>query len=206
MMKEKVTCHLCGLDFYPHTIIYHDDRAYCYMCDFDYLVERMAEKRVIRMPSYFVNKQHFFNFQLLFTQIYSKNGDPFDYILAAYINGIPAIFNIYPREHSVFVDIPFIWQYNWHVYHFIDKHNEFYRVSVNLDRVPPVKNVYVKRLEKDYQILLELGHFLMSRDERLRIFGFHTIEDYMKYISNELTAAGNQVLNEIFSFYCKGAR
>lgn len=205
MSNKKITCDFCGLDFYSHTIIYHEERAYCYMCDFQYMIEQMAEKKTIQMPSYFLNRSHYLNYQYLFTQVYSKVADPFDYVLAAYINGIPSIFNIYPKEYSIFAEIPFIWQFNWQVFQFIKKNDEFYRITLNSNAVLPDKNIYVRRLEKDYQLILESGHFLMSWDEQLRILGFQSIEEYREYISEQLSAAGIKIMNEIFNFFCKGA-
>lgn len=199
MKQEKITCDLCRLDFYAHTITYHGDLAYCYMCDFQFMVDQMAEESTVWMPSYFISKNHYHNFEYLFTQVYSKCADPFDYRLAAYINGLPAIFNIYPKQYPIFIKFPFLWQFNWRIFHILKNSYEKYYIDIDRE-IEKEKNCIVNKLNKEYQLILESG-YLLSQTDSLQYHGFLTVEEYKKHVSNQLSISGQRILKEIFKIH-----
>lgn len=158
MTNEKITCCSCGLNFFADTITFHNKKAYCHICDLQYITDELAQEKSVRLPGYFINEKHYYNF-LELMQLYEKYSDPFQYKMAAYINGIPAIFSLYPKQHSIFIDLPFLWQFDWYVYELIKNNTRHYHIQM---KDPLVKNTVVKQLISDYQILLETGQELFN--------------------------------------------
>lgn len=196
MKKEKITCDQCGIDFHAHSIIQHNNKAYCHMCDFQFVIDQLAETKSIHMPSYFINKQHYRNFMTL-THFYSKVADPFEYKIAAYINAIPSIFDIYPKQHSLFIENPLIWQFDWNIYQFVNHEDQQYFVDLN----PLKQNIAVNKLIEDYQLILKTGYHLFTWKDFEDLITTE-IETYKDHTIKQLNAASSRhVVEEIFELH-----
>jgi hypothetical protein len=200
--QKKVVCTLCGLKYFKHTITVHEDKPYCPICEVDYLTENMQKSSAIRMPGFFINQQHYKNYLDLLINTYAPIKQDPNFVLAAYINGIPALYNIYPKEEQVFRDVPFMWQFNWRVFHINIEENIQSRVYV--DKFPEQNN-FILSLNDDCKLLIGLGHMLNSSIEPFHVESLLTFEKYRLSVFPTLSYSGKEMMNQIFNFYlCEG--
>lgn len=193
--SQKIECCCCGLDYPESVINYHLGKPFCSICSLDHLVEMEQKKLGKVVPGYFLNETHYnYYLRLRFVVFNGQHESKFD--LAAYINSIPALFNIYPYQESVFRENPFLWPYNWrHIS--IEKNAErIEHISVHSRELRSDVN---QLISNDCKALLYYGYELFHVED-IESLDIQTVRNE---IINQVTSVGEKLLEEIDRFYLK---
>lgn len=201
-MIDLIRCEVCKKPFpekliFPFTSANGRSTQVCTLCEPNFLA---AFHRTNLSPACFINRDHFNSYHELLEGEFFERSLDIRYILAAYINSIPSIF----QEARPFIKpFPFAWKYNCHFTLFTDQRSPTFinkdpsesRITIIYHEERGYHSHIYFRQNTDVQILINFAEKIFNSDDQLykKHIQFFTNE-HLKKLDSMSQRMANQIL------------